>query len=119
MLTSSGTKLTDNFKNIIQKKLDESALRILCSEYSKGANIKLKPQDVAFIQPKHRSPDHQVVLCIPQLLESYAQALAVYFMQLLGTFTIKPQYAPETSHFAVSEVAFWCTVYGIWKGLLI
>lgn len=91
----------DGIINELQKKLDDKALDLLCSLYSRST-VKLLPQDISFIQPKSRKPKTRLCLPIPELFKGSCQALSVYFLQLLGTFTIKPLYSsPEVQHFKV------------------
>lgn len=97
----------DGIINEVQKKLDDKALDLLCSLYSRST-VKLFPQDISFIQPKSRKPKTRLCLPIPELFKDSCQALSVYFLQLLGTFTIKPLYSsPEVQHFKVCA----CTTY--------
>ena len=99
--TCTGPKLVDSIINVLQKKLDDKAVELLCSLYSRGT-VKLMPQDIAFIQPKFRQPKTRLRLPIPELFKDSCQALSVYFLQLLETFTIKPLYSsPEAQHFKV------------------
>ena len=98
---STGPNLVDSIINVLQKKLDDKALELLCSLYSRST-VKLTPQDIAFIQPKSHRPKTRLHLPIPELFKESCQALSVYFLQLLETFTIKPLYSsPEAQHFKV------------------
>ena len=87
---------------VLQRKLDDMALELLCAQFGRSTNIKLAPQDVRFIQPKLQAPSVKISLLVPKLLGDYVQALAVYFFQLLSTITIKPHYTKETDTFTVS-----------------
>ena len=96
----------DSIINVLQKKLDDKSLETLCSLYHRST-VKLMPQDVSFIQPKFRQPQTALRLPIPELFKDSCQALSLYFLQLLGTFMMKPVYSsPEAQHFKVDTYGY-------------
>ena len=93
-ITAASRDFKERLQGTIQRKLEATTLDILCSLYARNQNLKLSPEDVAFLQSDFRKPSLTFHLPLPDWLgHSYREAFFFYFLQMLSTFTLMPAYS--------------------------
>lgn len=105
-ITKPTPELKERLHFMIQSKLDDAVLDMMCSLYARNQQLKLHPADVQFLQPSHSHNIPTHVLCIPIPNWVYqAGALFYYLLQCLTSLCLKPQYfsSDERDHFHVPE----------------
>lgn len=105
-ITKPTPELKERLQFMIQSKLDDAVLEMICGLYSRNQQLKLHPADVQFLQPSHfhNRPTH--ILSIPILSwVSKVSAFFFYFLQCLTSLALRPQYhsSDERDHFQVLE----------------
>lgn len=91
-ITQPSQEFQDRLRGIIQRKLDATALDIICNLYARNTQVKLTPEDVEFLQPSHK-PSHTLYLPLPNWPgQDYQQTFFFYFLQTLSTLALYPTY---------------------------
>ena len=96
--------LIERLSYVIQYKLDDAALEMMCSLYARNQRLKLTPADVQFLQLSHSEPSHSLSIDIPSWVRE-VEALAFYFVQVLSVIAMKPRYTSNDhrEHFQVPQ----------------
>ena len=105
-ITKPTPELKERLQFMIQSKLDDAVLEMICGLYSRNQQLKLHPADVQFLQPSHfhNRPTHILSIPIPSWV-SRVSAFFFYFLQCLTSLALRPQYhsSDERDHFQVLE----------------
>lgn len=99
-------ELKERLVFMIQSKLDDAVLEMMCGLYARNQQLKLHPADIQFLQPSHshNNPTHILSISIPGWVDEVG-ALFFYFLQCLTSLALKPKYysSDERDHFQVLE----------------
>ena len=105
-ITKPTPELKERLVFMIQSKLDDAVLEMMCGLYARNQQLKLHPSDVQFLQPSHshNNPTHILSISIPGWVDQVG-ALFFYFLQCLTSLALRPQYfsSDERDHFHVLE----------------
>ena len=105
-ITKPTSELKERLQFMIQSKLDDAVLDIMCGLYARNQQLKLHPADVQFLQPSHshNRPTHILSIPIPSWVNEVS-AFFFYFLQCLTSLALRPQYfsSDERDHFQVLE----------------
>ena len=98
-MSALATMLVKRLQRLIQLKLDDAALDIMCSSYTRNQKLKLSRADVQFLQP---SPDHSseiVTIKLPNWIPSM-QAFLFYLLQNMSSMFLSPRYTATEGRFS-------------------
>ena len=105
-ITKPTPELKERLVFMIQSKLDDAVLEMMCGLYARNQQLKLHPADVQFLQPSHshNNPTHILSISIPGWVDEVG-ALFFYFLQCLTSLALRPKYfsSDERDHFQVLE----------------
>lgn len=105
-ITKPTPELKERLVFMIQSKLDDAVLEMMCGLYARNQQLKLHPADVQFLQPSHshNNPTHILSISIPDWVDEVG-ALFFYFLQCLTSLALRPKYfsSDERDHFQVLE----------------
>ena len=105
-ITKPTQELKERLQFMIQSKLDDAVLDMMCGLYARNQQLKLHPADVQFLQPSHchNRPTHILGIPIPSWVGDVS-ALFFYFLQCLTSLALRPKYhsSDERDHFQVLE----------------
>ena len=105
-ITKPTPELKERLVFMIQSKLDDAVLEMMCGLYARNQQLKLHPADVQFLQPSHshNNPTHILCISIPGWVDEVG-ALFFYFLQSLTSLALRPKYfsSDERDHFQVLE----------------
>lgn len=76
---------------MIQLKLDDAALEMMCSSYTRNQKLKLSPADVHFLQPSVDQSSEVVSIVLPKWVQN-VHVLFYYLLQLLSCTFLTPKY---------------------------
>lgn len=83
--------MTTRLQRLIRSKLDDKALEMMCSMYTRNQKLELTNADVQFLQEYPEKPSEVFSIPIPEWV-SYPQALFHYILQQFSILFTKPQY---------------------------
>ena len=95
--------LQSRLQRKIQLKLDDAALEMMCSSYTRNQRLILSPADIQFLQPSPEHPSEVLSLILPDWIPN-PHALFFYILQQLSSFFIKPQYTAKDGKWSRFEV---------------
>lgn len=105
-ITKPTSELKERLQFMIQSKLDDAVLEMMCGLYARNQQLRLHPADVQFLQPfhSHNRPTHILSIPIPSWV-SEANAFFFYFLQCLTSLALRPEYysSDDRDHFQVLE----------------
>jgi hypothetical protein len=105
-ITKPTPELKERLVFMIQSKLDDAVLEMMCGLYARNQQLKLHPADVQFLQPSHshNNPTHILSISIPGWVDEVG-AMFFYFLQSLTSLALRPKYfsSDERDHFQVLE----------------
>ena len=105
-ITKPTQELKERLQFMIQSKLDDAVLDMMCGLYARNQQLKLRPADVQFLQPSHfhNRPTHILSILIPDWVNEVS-GFFFYFLQCLTSLALRPQYhsSDERDHFQVLE----------------
>ena len=88
-------KLADTLKSrlqrVIQLKLDDAALEMMCSVYTRNQKLKLSPADVHFLQPAIDQFSEVLSFVLPNWIQNH-DVLLYYLLQQLSMPFLTPVY---------------------------
>lgn len=88
---SAAETLKSRLQRVIQLKLDDAALEMMCSSYTRNLRLFLSPADVEFLQPSPDQPSEVVSLLLPQWIRN-PNTFFFYLLQQLSLVFLQPQY---------------------------
>lgn len=101
-ITTPSPDLKERLYHVVQLKLDDVVLDLMCSLYARNQKLKLYPADIQFLQPLLSEPSHILSIPLPTWI-GQVEALVFYFLQNLTCFTFQPNYTSEShkDHFQI------------------
>ena len=90
--------------HIINMKLDDATLEVMCAHYARNQKLLLHPVDVQFLQPSQSEISHVMSIPIPPWI-SMVDAFLFYFLQTLSAMALRPRYTSTDTrdHFCVAR----------------
>jgi hypothetical protein len=85
--------LKSRLQRVIQLKLDDAALEIMCSSYTRNQRLRLSPSDVEFLQPSCDQSSEVMSVLLPKWITSF-QTVLYYLLQQMSAIYLNPQYSP-------------------------
>lgn len=95
--------LTKRLQRLIQLKLDDAALDIMCSSYTRNQRLKLSRADVRFLQPSEDQSSEIFTIKLPNWMPSL-QAFLFYLLQNMSSKFLLPQYTATEGRFSSFKV---------------
>ena len=92
IIYSIAESMTSRLQRLIQFKLDDKALEMMCSSYTRNQRLELSNADVQFLQEYPERPSEVLSVAIPEWV-SDPQALLYYLLQQFSHVFMRPQYS--------------------------
>lgn len=90
--------------HIVNMKLDDATLEVMCALYARNQKLSLYPVDVQFLQPSQSEVSHVMNIPIPPWI-SMVDAFLFYLLQTLSAMALRPRYTSTDTrdHFCVAR----------------
>jgi len=90
--------------HIVNMKLDDATLEVMCALYARNQKLSLYPVDVQFLQPSQSEVSHVMNIPIPPWI-SMVDAFLFYLLQTLSAMALRPRYTSTDTrdHFCVAH----------------
>ena len=95
--------MTSRLQRLIQSKLDDKALEMMCSTYTRNQRLELSSADILFLQEYPENPSEVLSIPVPEWV-SNPHALFFYVLQQFSSVFIKPQYTSNVKEEEYSKL---------------